>query len=105
MSAELTKGTPVRYFPGFRDGPSKLGKISYDGLRQVGGTDGYYVAGAGFISAAHIEPLDYRDGVIEVLTAREALEVCTWAGDDFTDVVITDNMERIKMQKLMRGLR
>lgn len=103
MSAELRKGEPVRYFPGFRDGPSRLGKISYDGLRQLGGTDGYYVAGAGFISAAHIEPLDCRDGVIEVKTAKEALEVCDW--DGYTDVVITDNMERIKMQKLMRGLR
>lgn len=103
MSAELRKGEPVRYFPGFRDGPSRLGKIGYDGLRQVCGTDGYYVAGAGFISAAHIEPLDYRDGTIEVATAKEAFEVCDWSG--VTDVVITDNMERIKMQKIIRGLR
>lgn len=102
MSEELRKGEPVRYFPGFRDGPSRLGKLR-TGLATIGGTEGYYVEGAGFISAGHIEVLDYRDGVIEVLTAKEALEVCDW--DGFTDVVITDNMERIKMQKLMRGLR
>lgn len=100
---ELQIGTPVRYFPGFRDGPSKLGRISHDGLRIVGGTEGYYVVGAGFISAAHIEPLDYRDGAIEVATAAEAFAVCDWP--EFTDVVITDNLERIKLQKLMRGLR
>lgn len=103
MSA-LEKGTPVRYFPGFRDGRSRLGKISSDGLRQVGGTDGYYVTSAGFISAGHIEVLPLgEDGCIEVRTGAEALEVCDW--DGITDVVITDNMERIKLQKLMRGLR
>ena len=102
MSNELKQGTPVRYFPGFRDGPSKLGKLR-SGLATIGGTEGYYIGGAGFVSAGHIEVLDCRDGVIEVKTAAEALEVCDW--DGITDVVITDNMERIKMQKLMRGLR
>lgn len=103
MSEELRKGTPVRYFPGFRDGKAKLGKIAHDGLSQIGGTDGYYVEGAGFISAGHIEALDYRDGTIEVKTAAEAFTVCDW--DGVTDVVITDNMERIRMQKIIRGLR
>jgi len=99
----LTKGAPVRYFPGFRDGPSRLGRLR-TGLATIGGTDGYYVTGAGFISAAHIEVLPLgEDGCIEVKTAAEALEVCDW--DGVTDVVITDNMERIRMQKLMRGLR
>jgi hypothetical protein len=37
-----------------------------------------------------------------VLTATEALDVCDW--DGVTDVVIIDNKERIRMQKLMRGL-
>lgn len=103
MSEELREGTPVRYFPGFRDGPSRLGKLR-SGLATIGGTDGYYVTGAGFISAAHIEVLPLRtDGTIEVKTASEAFEACDW--DDITNVVITDNMERIRMQKLIRGLR
>jgi hypothetical protein len=100
---ELQEGTPVRYFPGFRDGPSHLGKVRYSGLAVIGGTPGYYISGAGFISAAHIEVLPVENGAIEVKTASEALEVCTW--DGVTDVVITDNAERIKMQKLIRGLR
>lgn len=101
---ELQEGTIVRYFPGFRDGPSHLGKIRHEGLRQVGGTDGYYVSGAGFISAAHIEVLEMpREGTIKVSTAAEALEVCDF--DGITDVVITDQMERVKMQKLIRGFR
>jgi len=103
MSTELTEGTPVRYFPGFRDGRSQLGKLR-TGLATIGGTEGYYVSGAGFISAGHIEVLPLgEDGCIEVKTATEALEVCDW--DGITDVVITDNAERIRMQKLMRGLR
>lgn len=100
--SELREGTIVRYFPGFRDGPSRLGRIS-SGLTTMGGTQGYYVTGAGFISAAHIEALDFNEGCVEVLTVKEALEACDLPG--VTDVVITDNMERIKMQKLMRGLR
>ena len=100
---ELQEGTIVRYFPGFRDGKSKLGKLR-SGLATVGGTIGYYVTGAGLISAGHIEPLDMpREGVIKVLTVTEALEVCDW--DGITDVVITDQTERVKLQKLMRGLR
>lgn len=104
MSGELTKGTPVRYFPGFRDGASRVGKVSYDGVRTIGGTEGYYVEGAGFISAGHIEVLETpREGVIKVQTVTEALAVCDWEG--ITDVVITDQAERVKMQKLIRGLR
>lgn len=104
MTEELTKGAPVRYFPGFRDGRSRLGLILITGKRTVGGTEGYYVAGAGFISASHIEPLVLgEDGCVEVATAREAFEVCDFPG--ITDVVITDNMERLKIQKLMKGLR
>ncbi|QDG87137.1 hypothetical protein [Pseudarthrobacter sp. NIBRBAC000502770] len=102
MQTELTQGTPVRYWPGFRDGASKLGRLR-SGLATIGGTPGYYVTGAGFISGGHIEPLPLNDGVIEVATGREALEVCGWEG--VTDVVVTDNAERIKLEKLMRGLR
>lgn len=103
MSKDLRKGQPVRYFPGFRDGPSQLGKVSYDGIRQVGGTEGYYIEGAGFISAAHIEVLDYTNGTIKVATVSEALTACGWDGID--DVIITDNAERIKMSKLLKGFR
>lgn len=102
-TSELTAGTLVRYWPGFRDGASKLGRIRHDGLREVGDTQGYYVAGAGFISAGHIEPLPFEDGVIKVATGNEALQVSNWEG--VTDVVVTDNAERLKLQKLMRGLR
>ncbi|UOK18375.1 hypothetical protein SEA_BRUHMOMENT_59 [Arthrobacter phage BruhMoment] len=102
MSAELRKGAPVRYWPGFRDGKSRLGRLR-SGLATIGGTEGYYVEGAGFISAGHIEALDHHNGVIEVLTVEEALTACDW--DGFTDVVITDNNERIRMQKLLKGFR
>lgn len=100
--SEMKKGEPVRYFPGFRDGPSRLGRLR-SGLATIGGTEGYYVEGAGFISAGHIESLNYNNGVVEVKTAAEALQACEW--DGYTDVVITDNAERLKMQKLLKGFR
>jgi hypothetical protein len=102
MTTELSQGTPIRYWPGFRDGAAKLGRLR-SGIATIGGTGGYYVTGAGFISAGHIEPLVLKDGVIEVATGKEALEVCSW--DGVTDVVVTDNAERIQLQKLMKGLR
>lgn len=102
MTEGLPEGTPVRYWPGFRDGPSKIGRIRYAEVTVVGGTECQYIHGAGAVSVGHIEALAFERGVIEVLTGAEALEVCDW--DGVTDVVITDNMERIRMQKLMRGL-
>jgi hypothetical protein len=103
MQDALPENTPVRYWPGWRDGNSKLGRIRYGQIAVVGGTECQYLYGAGAVSTAHIEPLVFKDGALEVLTAAEALEVCDWPGVE--DVIITDNMERIRMQKLMRGLR
>lgn len=103
MSEALTAGTPVRYWPGFRDGPSKLGRISADNIHTVGGTKCQYIIGAGAVSCAHIEELPFSaDGCVEVLTVSEAMRVIDWA--DVTDVVITDNMERIKMQRIIKAL-
>ena len=103
MSAALAAGTPVRYWPGFRDGTSKLSRIRSGDIAKIGGTDCQYIMGAGAVSCGHIEELPLNGGTIQVATASEALEVCTWEGVE--DVVISDNAERIKMQKLLKGFK
>lgn len=103
MTTALPEGTPVRYWPGFRDGASKLGRIRYGEISTLGGTEVQYIHGAGAVSLGHIEELPQEGGTIRVATASEALEVCGWDGVE--DVVITDNAERIKMQKLLKGFR
>lgn len=103
MSTEYPEGTPVRYWPGFRDGPSKLGRIRSGEIHKLGGTSCQYIAGAGAVSCLHIEAIPYDGETIKVATAAEALEVCMWDGVE--DVVITDDSEGIKMQKMLRGFK
>jgi hypothetical protein len=103
MNTALPAGTPVRYWPGFRDGASKLSRIRSGDVVTLGGTQCQYIMGAGAISCGHIEELHLSGSTISVATAAEALEVCGWEGVE--DVVITDNAERLKMQKMLRGFR
>lgn len=99
----LDADTPVRYWPGFRDGPSKVGRISAPGVHTVGGTRCQYIIGAGAVSLAHIEALPFENGLIHVETVAEAMQVCDWEGVE--DVNITDNAERLKLQRVISGLR
>jgi hypothetical protein len=93
------KGTPVRYWPGWRTGPSKIGRIREDGIAEIGGTNCQYVAGAGAVALGHIVPLPFTHGVIEVATVEEALDVADW--DDVLTVNISNGEERKRMQKVM----
>jgi hypothetical protein len=63
----LVVGTPVNYWPGWRDGEPKQGVVDSDRTLLGGHTWGYYVrkgngAGSDFIAETHIE-VDERWGV------------------------------------------
>jgi hypothetical protein len=99
---EYRDNEPVRYWPGWRDGNGKIGRLRSAIVTKVGGTDCLYIRGEGAVALAHIEPMNFTDTTIEVRTVAEAMIACEW---EFTDVVITDNDERIKMQKMLKGFR
>ena len=104
MSTEIKAGDMVRFWPGAKTGRSLLGRTTSEPWNLCGteviSVDTY----SGGIALTHVEPVRVDDnGTVYVKTVAEALDVCT--ADGITDVVIEDNAERIKMQKLMRGLR
>lgn len=101
----LLEGTPVRFWPGFRDGASKIGRIEYTGRSRIGGTGGYYVRGAGFISAGHIEPLPIENGTMSVANAAEAFQAADWEVPGVNDIHVTDRDEALKLARLARGMR
>jgi len=99
MSNGLRKGTPVRFWPGWRTGPSRIGRIAYDGTTIFGNTDCQYIEGQGAVALGHIQPLLFTHGVIDVDTVEEALTVAEW--DDVLTVNITSEDEREKMRKVV----
>lgn len=93
------KGTPVRFWPGWRTGPAKIGRLASADPTIIGGTECLYVQGHGAIALGHIEMLDFSHGVIEVATVEEAVQAAAW--DDVLTVNVTDEDERAKIRKVV----
>lgn len=112
MSGDQRKGDIVRYWPVGRPGRHSLATVISDGVVEFGGVDtvrvrkltGKLAGSTDYIAVTHVETVGHSDDgrTCKVQSVKDALEVCEL---DFVDVVITDNMERIKMEKLMKGLR
>lgn len=57
MITHTTKGTPVRFWTGIREGEGRTGKLSYDGVYEIGGTPCVYIGGAGAVALTHVEEI------------------------------------------------
>ena len=103
----INKGDVVRVWPGLPgEGHRNYLATVLSDVTVFGDTPCYRVrklsGGTDFMAVTHTELVARVEGrTAYVQTAKDALEVCDWDGLD--DVVIEDNMERIKMQKLMKG--
>ena len=53
----VKKGTMVRYWTGVKEGKGRVGKVSYDGVYDICGSDCIYVAGVGAVAVTHVEEI------------------------------------------------
>lgn len=62
MVIHATKGTPVRFWTGLREGEGRISTIKYDGVYELGGTHGVYISAVdgraiGFVALTHVEEI------------------------------------------------
>jgi hypothetical protein len=57
MIIHATKGTPVRFWTGLREGEGRVGELSYDGVHEIGGSWSVYIKGIGSVVLSHVEEL------------------------------------------------
>jgi len=62
MMKSVAKGTKVRFWTALREGEGRIGELGYDGVYEVGGTAGVYIApvggkSVGFVALSHVEEI------------------------------------------------
>lgn len=62
MIVHATKGTPVRFWTGMREGEGRISTLKYDGVYVVCGTQGVYISAVdgraiGFVALTHVEEI------------------------------------------------